>query len=81
MFILCCDGLIRLPQTTRQLATAQTCVVHLIRAVMRFVQYQDRGRIAATLKPIYTAVNADTTLDEPETLEGGASWARSTPPS
>jgi putative transposase len=29
--------------------------VHLIRAAMRFVSYQDRKKVAAALKPIYTA--------------------------
>ena len=33
----------------------QTCVVHLIRAAMRFVSYGDRKAVAATLRPIYTA--------------------------
>lgn len=38
----------------------QTCVVHLIRAAMRFVAYQDRKKVAAALKPIYTAPNEET---------------------
>jgi putative transposase len=33
----------------------QTCVVHLIRASMRFVSYADRKAVAALLRPIYTA--------------------------
>ncbi|GAA5125787.1 hypothetical protein GCM10023320_40650 [Pseudonocardia adelaidensis] len=33
----------------------QTCTVHLLRAAMRFVSYQDRKRVAAALRPIYTA--------------------------
>ena len=37
----------------------QTCVVHLIRASMRFVAYQDRKVVAAALKPIYTAIDED----------------------
>lgn len=36
-------------------ATVQTCVVHLIRASMRFVSYGDRKKVAAAVKPIYTA--------------------------
>lgn len=73
VLILCCDGLVGLPEAvaaTWPLATLQTCVVHLIRAAMRFVGYQDRKRVAAALKPIYTAVNADTALEELEALEG-----------
>lgn len=56
--IVCCDGLTGLPEaieTTWPHATVQTCVVHLIRAAMRFVNYSDRRKVAAALKPIYTA--------------------------
>jgi putative transposase len=34
-------------------------VVHLLRNSMRYVAYGDRKLIAAALRPIYTAVNAD----------------------
>ncbi|MFI9452094.1 transposase [Amycolatopsis sp. NPDC052450] len=34
-----------------------TCVVHLIRASMRFVSLDDRKAVAKGLKPIYEAVN------------------------
>ncbi|RZS37159.1 mutator family transposase [Herbihabitans rhizosphaerae] len=37
----------------------QTCTVHLIRAAMRFVSYADRKKVAAALKPIYTAPTAE----------------------
>ena len=33
----------------------QTCVVHLIRASLRFVSYTDRKTVAAALRRIYTA--------------------------
>ena len=32
-----------------------TCVVHLIRASMRFVAYGDRKGVATALRPVYTA--------------------------
>jgi len=67
VLILCCDGLNGLPEAiaaTWPHTTVQTCVVHLIRAAMRFVGYQDRKRVAAALKPIYTAVNAESALEE-----------------
>lgn len=35
--------------------TVQTCVVHLIRAAMKFVSYKDRREMVAALKEIYTA--------------------------
>ena len=37
----------------------QTCTVHLIRAAMRFVSYNDRKKVAAALRPIYTAPTVD----------------------
>lgn len=58
VLIVCCDGLTGFPEAieaTWPATTVQTCTVHLIRAAMRFVSYQDRKRVAAALRPIYTA--------------------------
>jgi putative transposase len=33
----------------------QTCIVHLIRASLRWVNYKDRKRVAGLLRPIYDA--------------------------
>ncbi|WP_460771836.1 IS256 family transposase, partial [Mariniluteicoccus flavus] len=58
VLIVCCDGLTGFPEAieaTWPQAMVQTCVVHLIRASMRFVAYQDRKAVAAMLRPIYTA--------------------------
>jgi putative transposase len=58
VLIVCCDGLTGFPEAieaTWPQTTVQTCTVHLIRAAMRFVSYQDRKRVAAALRPIYTA--------------------------
>ncbi|MEX2502000.1 MAG: IS256 family transposase, partial [Trueperaceae bacterium] len=74
VLILCCDGLTGLPDAiaaTWPLATVQTCVVHLIRAAMRFVGYQDRRRVAAALKPVYTAVNASDAERELRAFQDG----------
>ena len=38
--------------------------VHLIRASMRFVSYQDRKKIAAALRPIYTAPTVEAAESE-----------------
>lgn len=65
VLIVCCDGLTGFPEAiaaTWPHATVQTCVVHLIRAAMRFVNYKDRKPVAAALKPIYTAVNDEAAL-------------------
>jgi transposase-like protein len=72
VLIVCCDGLSGFPEAieaTWPEATVQTCVVHLIRAAMRFVNYADRKAVAAALKPIYTAANADGALIELEAFE------------
>jgi transposase-like protein len=62
VLIVCCDGLTGLAEAieaTWKQTTVQTCTVHLIRASMRFVSYQDRKAVARALKPIYTAADAD----------------------
>ena len=66
VLIVCTDGLTGFGDAvaaTWPEATVQTCVVHLIRAAMRFVNYKDRKAVAAALKPIYTAVNEDAALE------------------
>jgi transposase-like protein len=50
VLIVCCDGLTGFPEAVAAAwpeATVQACVVHLIRAAMRFVSYQDRKKVAA----------------------------------
>jgi putative transposase len=62
VLIVCCDGLTGFPEAieaTWPQATVQTCVVHLIRASMRFVSYKDRKKVAAALKAVYTAPTVD----------------------
>ena len=65
VLIVCCDGLTGFPEAiaaTWERAVVQTCVVHLIRASMRFVSYTDRKAVAAMLRPIYTAPDEDAAL-------------------
>jgi putative transposase len=77
VLIVCCDGLTGFPEAieaTWPRTTVQTCVVHLIRASMRFVSYKDRKKVAAALKAIYTAPTveaAETALLEFEASELG----------
>jgi len=69
VLIVCCDGLTGFAEAieaTWTRATVQTCVVHLIRAAMRFVNYKDRKAVAAALKPIYQAPDADAARAELE---------------
>jgi putative transposase len=72
VLIVCCDGLTGFAEAveaTWPQATVQTCVVHLIRASMRFVNYKDRKAIATALRPIYTAANEHGALTELEAFE------------
>lgn len=81
VLIVCCDGLTGLPEAieaTWAQATVQTCVVHLIRASMRFVSYSDRKTVAAALKPIYTAADADAALVEFEAFKA-SNWGKKYP--
>ena len=67
VLIVCCDGLTGFAEAieaTWPNSTVQTCVVHLIRAAMRFVNYKDRKSVAAALKPIYQASDADAARTE-----------------
>ena len=62
ILVCCVDGLTGFPEAIEAVfpqAWVQTCIVHQIRNSMRFVTYQDRKKVAADLKPIYRAVNAD----------------------
>jgi len=75
VLIVCCDGLTGLPEAieaTWEQATVQTCVVHLIRASMRFVSYGDRKAVAAALRPIYAAADAEAARAELEAFK--AAW-------
>ena len=59
---VCCDGLTGLPESITAVwphAIIQTCVVHLLRASMRYASYTDRKKMAAALRPIYTAATED----------------------
>ncbi|MEJ7706747.1 MAG: IS256 family transposase [Nocardioidaceae bacterium] len=73
--IVCCDGLSGFPEAieaTWPQAIVQTCTVHLIRAAMRFVSYTDRKRVAAALRPIYTAPTVEAARTELDTFADSA---------
>ena len=58
----CCDGLNGLGEEitgTWPGTTVQTCVVHLIRRSLGYASYNDRKAMAAALKTVYTACDAD----------------------
>ena len=62
VLVCCVDGLEGFPDAIEAVfpkAWVQTCIVHLIRASLRFVPEKDRRQVAKDLKPIYTAVDRD----------------------
>jgi putative transposase len=72
VFFVCCDGLSGFPQAVEAAfpkAVVQTCIVHMIRASLRYVSSVDRKAVVAALKPIYTAQNQDAARHALETFE------------
>ena len=75
------DGLKGFPdaiQAAFPQALVQTCIVHLLRNSLEFVSWKDRKAVAAALKDIYRAVDADAALAALEAFEDGA-WGRKYP--
>jgi putative transposase len=81
VLIACVDGLTGFPEAieaTFPHTVVQTCVVHLIRASMRFVSYDDRKSVAAALRPIYTAATAEAAAAELDIFEASR-WGKKYP--
>ena len=86
VLICCVDGLTGFPEAIEAVfprAWVQTCIVHQTRSSMKYVAYQDRKKLAADLRPIYTATDADAASDALDAFEQkwgtkypmiGASW-------
>ena len=80
VLIACVDGLTGFPDAIEAVfpkAWVQTCIVHQIRASLRYVDYQDQRKVAAALRPVYRAANADAALAELEAFE--AAWGERYP--
>jgi putative transposase len=61
MLIVCVDGLKGFPEaieTVFPAAQVQLCIVHLVRASLRYVNWKERKQVAADLRPIYRAATA-----------------------
>jgi putative transposase len=70
VLIVVCDGLTGLPTAVEAVwpeAIVQTCVVHLTRASLRWVNYKDRKRVAAQLRLIYGAPTEQAARDALDT--------------
>jgi putative transposase len=62
ILFVCCDGLTGLPQSVEAVfprAVVQTCIVHMIRASLRYVTYKDRQHVVSSLRGIYAADTED----------------------
>lgn len=61
-FIICTDGLKGFPEAIEAVfpsTLVQTCIVHLIRASLNFVNWKERKAMAVDLKLIYRAATAE----------------------
>ncbi len=75
------DGLKGVPEALAAAfprTTLQTCVVHLIRNSLEFAGWKDRKPLAAALRPIYTAVNAEAAEAALAAFEAGG-WGKRYP--
>jgi putative transposase len=62
VFFLVCDGLKGLPEVVTNVwprTVVQTCIIHLIRNTFRLTSRRYWDELKRDIKPIYTAVNAD----------------------
>jgi putative transposase len=62
IFIACVDGLKGFPQAIEAAfpkTTVQLCMVHMVRASLRFVSWKDAKAVVADLKMIYRAANRE----------------------
>ena len=81
ILIACVDGLTGFPEAIEAIfpkTTIQTCVVHLIRASLKYVPRREREQVARALKPIYTAKDADQAHTELEAFD--EKWGKRFPP-
>jgi len=61
VFVACVDGLTGFPEAVRAAypeAKVQLCVVHLVRAALKYVTDEDSRPVASDLKAVYQAANA-----------------------
>ena len=75
------DGLKGIPEALGAVfpaTTLQTCIVHLIRNSLDYASWKDRKALAAPLKPVYTAVNADDAGHALDEFEAGP-WGQRFP--
>src|ERR1700742_3603658 len=75
ILIACVDGLKGFPDAIEAIfpaTTVQTCIVHLIRASLKYVPRRQYDAVVRDLKPVYTAVNPDQALEALDAFD--ATW-------
>jgi transposase-like protein len=76
------DGLRGFPEAITAVfpdTLVQTCIVHLIRYSLSFASWKERKAVAAALKPIYAAANAEAAAAALAEFEQGQ-WGQKYPP-
>lgn len=72
IFVACMDGLKGLPEAVSTVfpkTLTQLCIVHLVRASLRYVSSKDAKAVVAALKRIYTSATAEEAERELDALE------------
>lgn len=80
ILIACCDGLKGFPEAIKAVfpkTTVQTCIVHMIRNSLRFVNPEDQRAVMVDLRPIYQATTEAAALEALDRF--AASWDRKYP--
>jgi putative transposase len=80
ILIACVDGLKGFPDAIEAIfpaTTVQTCIVHLIRASLKYVPRRQYDAVVRDLKPVYTAINADQALEALDAFD--AKWGDQIP--
>lgn len=75
ILIACCDGLKGFPEAIKAVfpeTTVQTCIVHMIRNSLRFVNPEDQRAVMTDLRPIYQAVTEAEALNALDAF--GVTW-------
>jgi putative transposase len=81
VLICCVDGLEGFPEAIEAVfpkTVVQTCIVHLIRASLRYVPRRDYDVVTKDLRAIYTAIDADRALHALDAFE--QKWGQKLPP-
>jgi putative transposase len=81
VLIACVDGLKGFPEAIEAVfpdTWVQTCIVHMIRHSLRYVPRRELAQVAADLRPIYTALDADAAREALEQFD--ERWGERFPP-